>query len=84
MNHLRMDRTVRSRRNSLSVALVLSVLITVASPAMAWQWTPWSQAQGDTMPPNALIGGTEQVVGENRTRQLFVCQIDDGSKGVHP
>jgi Protein of unknown function (DUF3421) len=81
---IEMNRSSRIE-SLLSWALALFVLsITFAGPAMAWTWTPWSEAQGHTMPPGAFIGGTEQVAGENRTRQLFVCQIEDGLKGVHP
>src|SRR5258708_29329952 len=64
--------------------VVVTALLSTAQSANAWQWTPWSQAQGDTMPPGSFIGGTEQVIGENRTRQLFVCQLDGGPPGIHP
>ncbi len=64
--------------------VVVTALLSTAQSANAWQWTPWSQAQGDTMPPGSFIGGTEQVIGENRTRQLFVCQVEGGPPGIHP
>ncbi|ARN83037.1 DM9 repeat-containing protein [Methylocystis bryophila] len=64
-------------------ALSVSLFMAGGSAAEAWEWTPWGLEHGTTPPPGAFLGGTEQVTGENRTRQLWICQIED-TIGIHP
>jgi hypothetical protein len=63
----------------------LSVVSLLAISASAQTWVPWGIEHGGTLPPNSFIGGSETVVNSNgRVRQLYICQIEDGLKGIHP
>src|SRR5262245_66132663 len=67
---------------SLVCFLALSFNPTAAN---AWSWVPWGIEHGGAMPPNSFIGGSETVLNSGgRVRQLYVCQIEDGLKGIHP
>jgi DM9 repeat len=69
----------------LGIALSISVSPFSIDAANAWNWVPWGIEHGGTLPPNSFIGGSETVLNSGgRVRQLYICQIEDGLKGVHP